>query len=246
MLRSFTLKALLIAISFMFLATGFTPEAQAKHRNHGARHHHIGQSHIASHHQSHRHTKHGHRAKRDHRHAGTHSTLSKGWTDEIIALVRSGKCRQYYPYIREEVGLLDETRFWRSVAQMMTESMCNPRLVGANGKDKGLFQTQASTCADVGVFGNLFDPRTNTKCALAYLKSLVTRYHFEDGTDGKFYAYNGGAKYGRRQEQRQANTGMKGQYIQKIEFAERQLEKAGEKPVFPSLNLLGIFDFLKN
>ena len=84
-----------------------------------------------------------------------------------INLQVSGECKQYFKLVAKYFGKEASLR----IAQMHKESSCNAQAVGGVG-EIGLFQVKQSTCEDRGVAGDLFDPETNIRCAVAQSRWL--------------------------------------------------------------------------
>jgi soluble lytic murein transglycosylase-like protein len=80
-----------------------------------------------------------------------------------INLQVSSECKQYFKLVQKHFGKESTLR----IAQMHKESSCNKDALGGVG-EIGLFQVKASTCDDMGVTGDLFDPETNIRCSAAY------------------------------------------------------------------------------
>ena len=78
-------------------------------------------------------------------------------------------CNQYDSLVHKYFGV----NFALRKAQMFGESSCNSTTVGSAG-EIGLFQVKPSTCKDVGVTGDLFDPKNNIDCASRYLTQLCS------------------------------------------------------------------------
>jgi hypothetical protein len=84
-----------------------------------------------------------------------------------INLQVSKECKQYYKLVQKYFGPESTLR----IAQMHKESSCDKDALGGVG-EIGLFQVKQSTCDDMGVKGDLFDPETNIRCAAAYSRWL--------------------------------------------------------------------------
>lgn len=116
----------------------------------------------------------------------------KAQTNKRINLQVSSECRQYFKLVSKHFGKESKLR----IAQMHKESSCDAGAVGGVG-EIGLFQVKASTCQDMGVTGNLFDPETNIRCAAKYLRWLCKEQgHCE--IVPQLVAYNAGAKGAKR------------------------------------------------
>ncbi|MFM2381492.1 MAG: hypothetical protein RLZZ76_259 [Candidatus Parcubacteria bacterium] len=109
-----------------------------------------------------------------------------------INLQVSSECQKYFKLVQKHFGAESTLR----IAQMHKESSCNKDAVGGVG-EIGLFQVKASTCTDMGVTGNLFNPETNIRCAAAYLRWLCKEQgHCE--IVPQLVAYNAGAQGAKR------------------------------------------------
>lgn len=113
-------------------------------------------------------------------------------TAKAINLQVSGECKQYFKLVEKHFAKESTLR----IAQMHKESSCNAQAVGSVG-EIGLFQVKLSTCTDMGVTGNLFDPETNIDCAARYLRWLCTAQE-QCEIVPQLVAYNAGAKGAKR------------------------------------------------
>jgi hypothetical protein len=109
-----------------------------------------------------------------------------------INLQVSSECNQYFKLVQKHFGPESSLR----IAQMHKESSCNAKAVGGV-REIGLFQVKRSTCTDMGVTGNLFDPETNIRCAARYLRWLCKEQGHCDIVP-QLVAYNAGPKGARR------------------------------------------------
>ncbi len=149
---------------------------------------------------------------------GNFSELSQGWRNGIEQIVEGNRCLDYDYLIMEAVDG-DRMRYLLTKAQMLVESNCKPDAFGG-GVDIGLLQVQEPTCTqDVGVEGDLFDPKTNIECAVGYLTLLDERYGRSELHE-LFVAYNAGPTGALR-----ISNPKSFQYVRKIHFAFNQLLK---------------------
>jgi len=149
---------------------------------------------------------------------GDFSELSKGWKRGVIALATGTKCRGYDYDIWEAVGG-DRLKYLLIKAQMLVESNCKANAFGG-GTDYGLLQVQKPVCIkDVGVTGDLFDPQTNIRCAVGYLRLLRELYGRNELAE-LYTAYNAGPTGALRIKNPKAFP-----YVRKIAFAFEQLLK---------------------
>jgi hypothetical protein len=98
-------------------------------------------------------------------------------------------CHQYDTLLRK---YFPEPELRLRKAQMFQESSCNTRAVGTVG-EQGLFQVKVSTCNDMGVKGDLFNPETNIRCAAKYLRWLCKEHDYCEPVP-QLVAYNAGAR----------------------------------------------------
>lgn len=148
---------------------------------------------------------------------GKFNELSKKWRQGIDWLLTTGRCRAYEQIIWHAVDG-NRFKFLLAKAQMMVESGCRWDIVGG-GTDHGLFQVQEGACKDVGIEGDLFDPETNVRCAIAYHRTLCKRYGKCELTD-MVVAYNAGPTGSERVKNKRAH-----QYARKIHFALERVMK---------------------
>lgn len=156
---------------------------------------------------------------------GKFEELSKKWRDGIHWLLSTGKCRAYDRIVWNSLTgnkITKNLKYAVVKAQMMVESGCRWNVIGG-GTDYGLFQVQKRACEDVGVEGDLLDPKTNTKCAIAYHKKLCVSYGKCALTE-RLVAYNVGPTGSSRVKNKRAH-----QYPRKIEYALRALLKRKTK-----------------
>lgn len=153
---------------------------------------------------------------------GKFDELSQKWRDGIRWLLTTGKCRAYDNIIWYMVSG-NRFKYLLAKAQMMVESNCRWDVLGG-GTDHGLFQVQTRACEDVGIRGDLFDPKTNVTCALAYHRKLCKSYGKCALTD-MLVAYNVGPTGSNKVEDKRAH-----QYPRKIDYALRELIKRKDSP----------------
>ena len=146
---------------------------------------------------------------------GKFEELSQKWRDGIHWLITTGKCQAYDHLIWHMVSG-NRFKYLLAKAQMMVESGCRFDVLGGE-TDHGLFQVQTRACEDVGIKGDLFDPKTNVTCALAYHRKLCESYGKCSLTD-MLVAYNVGPTGSNSVLDKRAH-----QYPRKIEYALRQL-----------------------
>jgi hypothetical protein len=152
---------------------------------------------------------------------GKFEELSQKWRDGVQWLLSTGKCKAYDHLIWYMVSG-NRFKYLLAKAQMMVESGCRFDVIGG-GTDYGLFQVQMRACLDVGIEGDLLDPKTNVKCAIAYHNKLCVSYGKCTLTE-RLVAYNVGPTGSNKVQDKRAH-----QYPRKIEYALRELLKRKTK-----------------
>jgi hypothetical protein len=146
---------------------------------------------------------------------GKFDTLSANWRRGVKLLVRTSLCDAYDRILWNAVDK-NSRRFWLAKAQMIVESSCQSWRIG-HKTDFGLFQVQKRACKEVGITGDLLDPKTNVACAAAYRQKLCWSYG-HCGPADMFVGYNAGPTGAERIDDKQAF-----EYARKIDFAFRVL-----------------------
>jgi len=137
-----------------------------------------------------------------------YSALSTSWKNGVKRVVAEGRCNKVdgaFHSMKMDVAY--------QTAWAITESNCNPSIVGAAG-EIGLFQPMPATCKSLGITGDLHKPIVNATCTAKYVEQTCKQSHGKCSLRFVFLAHNRGVSGARAVKDPQ-----KAEYIRKIDFA---------------------------